>query len=909
MMLSLKILLFATLAVDLTATLIGKTTSQAGVPLVDVEVLAINVETGALSRTRTNDEGNYRLPNLAPGFYRMQLRRPGFRTIVITGLELTVQQIASVPLQMQIGSESESTTMMEGAPLLQAETATLGQTIDYTMISELPTLTRNPYELIGLTPGAIPTLSARGVGFAINGQRAESATFLLDGSEDNTNLSQKNPGQAVPKEAVREYRVLTNSFPAEYGRSAGFVGNLVTRSGTNQLHGSAYAYMRNSALAANSFENNAAGKPKNAFNGHQIGGSLGGPIREDKAFFFGTLESVRVRGSDTLTGYVPTPELVAISSRATQSIFGKYPLPPNRSQSQVIKRTVTPFGGGASMNLPAFALASRNTPADSGAGAPQDRYMGTVRTDYTLNASTAITGRYAFEDGMRFAVRRQIYTPDLDQPLFTRNHNAAFNLTRVWSSALISETRFSFSRLLSHRPNAGPDGLFQEYGIAGESVVQLPTGRQSEGGPQSVFQIHQIGSWIRKNHHFKVGGEILHYRDSVEIALPGVWPQFSGVQGFVDGVLSSAEVFTNFTLEGASLTPNRSWNLRYTDWALFAQDSWRMAQRLTLTPGVRWEYFGVQSSAGNEKSRDVNFYPGQGNNYYERFANGSFLSVVDAPGEYRNRFVRPDRNNIAPRLGLAFDLTGEGTTIIRAGAGVFYDATFARIPPLITRRVSFINVPFEAAMLENPYAMTGPPLTTLRPVIDRVDPDRRNSFAIAWHATVEQEVDRKLVLSASYAASKGSRLELSVLENGIGSGRYVNRPEERLLPDYSLFYTLRSEAQSSYHSLQLKAEGRSIGPVSLRLGASYTWSHSIDNSSSRRVREEGTFQDVLMDPDNLALDRASSNFDMRHRLVTFFIFDVPQLWKQSKVGSRITEGWQLSGILSFQSGLPFQLID
>jgi hypothetical protein len=913
----LPTLMLIALLADPNATLTGRMTTTAGAPLQGVEVVAINVETDARFSGKTNDEGFYRLTNIPPGTYRLLFRRAGFQTMLKSGIELRVQDSKALNFPMFVGSESESVTMMEGAPLLQAETATLGQTVDRVVIAEAPTLTRNPYDFIGLTAGAIPALNSagRGVGFAINGQRAESAAFLLDGSADNTNLNQKNPAQTLPKESVREYRVLTNGFTAEYGRTAGFIANLVTRSGVNQFHGSLYDYSRNSALAANSFENNATGKERNFFNSHQFGGSLGGPIIQDKAFFFGSFESTVARSTETQAAYVPTPELVAISSPATQAIFQRYPLPANRSATNFLTRTVTPFSGGPPVVLRAFSVASRSGPSDTNGGEPQNAYLGTVRGDYK-GGSAALTGRYAFEDVSRLAPVRQVYTPDLDQPALTHNHSVTVNLTRAWSSSVVSESRVGFSRLSLTRPEAGPLGLFQEFGIAGEPV-RLPTGRQSEGGPRNAYQVHQIASWIHRNHHFKFGGELIHYRDSIDLAFPGVWPQFSSVQGFVDGVLSSATYWTDFlaedfasggTVPTSPAPPNRRWNLRYTDTALFGQDTWKLNSRLTLTAGLRWEYFGVQSSEHNEKARDVNFYLGEGAAYYEQFANGDFLRTVDAVGSYRNRFIRPDHNNFAPRLGLAFDLNGRGTTILRASTGIFYDATFARVPPLITRGVSFTNVPFSAAMLDNPYSASGT-AAALAPTIDRVDPDRRTSYATAWNVTVDREIRGKFVLSAAYVGSKGSKLELSVIENGNGSGRFVGRPTERLLNEYSLFYTVKSLADSSYHSLQIKAEGRQIRRLGLQFGTSYTWSHSIDNSSARRTEGEGFAQGILLDPSNLHLDRASSSFDVRHRLVTHFIWEPPNVWNRSQVGRHITGGWQISGILSFQTGQPFQVID
>jgi hypothetical protein len=911
------VFLVTSIAANPSATIIGRVTDPTGGTLADVDAQLINVETGARFSTRTNDEGLYRLPNIPPGMYRFVLEKHGFRTMIKPGLELRVQDIFALNFEMQIGSAAESITMEDGAPMLQAETATAGQTIARNAIEELPTLTRNPYDFIGLISGAVPALNSfgKGVGYAVNGQRSESASFLLDGTDDNTNPDRNNPGQTVPNEAVREYRVLTNGFTAEYGRSAGFIANLVTKSGTNEFHGSLYDYSRNSALAANSFENNALGKPKNSFNAHHAGGSLGGAVVADTAFFFVALESVFVRSSDSRSYYVPTRELIGVSSPATQAIFRQYPIPSNLSAIDVLKRTVRPFGADTTVTIPAFALATRRGPLDTGAGQPENTVLGMARLDYAPGSRTTATGRYEFQRTNQFSTIRQPYTPDLDQAASTRNHNVTMNITHVWSPRVVSESRIAFNRLTNTHSEAGSNGFFRNFNILGESV-ELPSGREGEGGPRNLYHLHHTVSWVRNSHFFKFGMQAIQYRDAVDVASPGVWANFPSVQGFVDGLLTPLTAWipllpNNLNAAGESgvlpVSLERRRHTRYTDTAWFVEDTWKVTRRLTLTPGLRWEYFGVQSSAGHEKARDINFYLGDGANYYERFANGKLLRTTDAPGEYRNHFVLPDRNNFAPRLGLVFDLTGDGRTLFRASAGVFFDATFNRVPPFIFGGIGYSGVFFQPEMLDNPYALTGQQ-TFASSSIDRVDPDRRTPYVSAWNLSIEREIGGNLVLSGAYLGSSGSSLELSAIENGRGSGRYVGRPGERLLNNHSLFYTVTSLAHSTYHSMQLTAESRSVSRLGLQFGANYTWSHSIDNASERVDRGD-LAQSVLLDLSNPRLDRASSSFDQRHRFVTYFIWKVPTVPSSSRLLKRLTENWEMSGILSFQTGQPFQVVD
>ena len=313
--------------------------------LAGAQLEATNIDTNTVFRGTTNQEGLYRILSLPPGNYRVIVRMFGFRTIVKPGVRLHVQDVIALNFSMQIGSVIASITEEEGVPLIQAETAVQSTTVNQLAITELPSLTRNPYDFVGLSAGAAPASVSRGIGFAINGQRAESGSFLLDGS-DNNDAYNSGPGEIVPLDAVQEYRLLTNNYTAEYGRNVGFVANVVTKSGTNELHGVAYYFNRNSKLAANTFENNARGISRPVFNRHQLGGAIGGPIFKDKLFFFAAFEPILVRSFATLSYYVPTPELLAISSAGTNALFDRFPLPSQLSSTDVSTRTVCPYRQG-----------------------------------------------------------------------------------------------------------------------------------------------------------------------------------------------------------------------------------------------------------------------------------------------------------------------------------------------------------------------------------------------------------------------------------------------------------------------------------------------------------------------------------------------------------------------------------
>jgi Carboxypeptidase regulatory-like domain/TonB dependent receptor len=918
---------------ELPATITGRVTNSGGFAIGDVEVQLLNSETGFKLSTRTDAVGFYRITNLEPGIYQLTLQKYGFKSVIRSGVELHVQDILAVNLEMNIGLGGEAVTEVEGAPLIQPETAWLGSRYDPKVISELPNLRTNPYSFAALSAGAAPLSTgvfAAGIpasfperdariGLAVNGQRPESARLLLD-STDNMNADHNTPRRLPPTEAVSEYRIVTNGAAAEYGGSASLVANLITKSGSNEWHGSLYDYASTSGSAANSFENNALGKPRDVFSSHQGGASLGGPVRRDKAFFFIAYEAIRIRGSGSIQGYVPTPQLAGISSPATRALLSRYPTNNTQQEKPVLIRTVTPFGGGGPVSVPAFALATRVGPADAGVGVPQNDGYFMVRFDYALSGRTRLT---AGNDAQVFTSIRtlsQPYVAEWDSYAHQSYEDFSFSLTRTWSENIVSDSRLGARSMYFFTPTVGP--LFPRVTIQGENPV-FPTGTGELSDDRSFFyHLDNVLSWVHQRHFFKLGGEVLQRATKITLPAPG-WPglNFQDVQGLVDGRLASLTALTDFVTlrefpiynnlrpgdQAPAIAPNRlDRGVHQVDSALFFQDMWKVRQRLTLMPGLRWEYFGKQSRNLDPerfgRDTDINFYVGNGSSYYERFANGKLLRTTNASGEYRNGYSKPDRNNFAPRFGLAFDPSGTGKTVLRAAAGIFFNTTASVPKPSAIASILLADIPLTTPMLESGYQVKGPVSPA---AVVRIDQDLGTPYTTAWNATVERDFGGKVVLSGSYIGSSSSHLEAVVLENQIGSGRYVGRPGERLLNNYGLFYSLKDLAHSSYHSFQLRADGQRISRLGLQFGAGYTWAHSIDNASAR---EEGQIQGSFLTPSNPRLDRGSSSFDQRQRFVTHFIFELPAV-NSMRFLRVVTEGWRVSGVVSLQTGQPINIVD
>jgi outer membrane receptor protein involved in Fe transport len=426
---------------------------------------------------------------------------------------------------------------------------------------------------------------------------------------------------------------------------------VVTLGGANDFHGAAFEYARNSAFAANTFQNNALAAPKPSFNRHQFGGAFSGPIRTDRLFFFVAEESIVVRSTNAVKFYAPTSQLLSMSSPGTNAIFNRYPLPGNLSRTDVRMRKICPYAAACDsntragfVNIPAYGAATVDGPIDAGAGAPQNTVLWTARIDYHFGSHSTLAARYAFQNSNQFPVVTQPYSRDLDRGSMGRNQNALVSFTRTFHEDTVLESRLVFDRLQQLLPQVpSPDMLY--FIIIGEGAP-LPSGENGEGGPQNAYQISSAIARNQGRHNLRLGGDYLHLRDN---RTPSETPstqrnrgQFCDLQGFVDGVVCAFQLSVDpggrsagALISAPFVASSPSRHYRFNNAALFLQDTWKLTPHVTLSPGLRYEYFGEQHSPGNERSLDANFYYGLGGSIYEQIANGSLLPTVDAPGPYR----------------------------------------------------------------------------------------------------------------------------------------------------------------------------------------------------------------------------------------------------------------------------------
>jgi len=577
--------------------------------------------------------------------------------------------------------------------------------------------------------------------------------------------------------------------------------------------------------------------------------------------------------------------------------------------------------------------------------------LATSRVDWVINTKTQAFVRYAFQNEDVFATVNQPYSRDLDVPTSARNQNIALNLIRNWSPRVGTESRLVYSRVIGVPERNGgnnrvaPQPPIPAFSVQNESVV-LPSGTQSFGGPENFYQFFQTTTLARGHHTLKFGGQFVHLRDNRKVPIGQIGiATFSNIQGLVDGVLHRYEIalnpkehFPGEFVDPPFGPPNFNRHFHYNEPALFLADTWRITPRLILTPGMRWEYFGVLHSPGTEHKLDANFYLGPGGSLIQQIATGRFLRTLDAPDSLRGRFYLPDYKNFAPRLGIAYDPFGNGKTVIRSGVGIFYDRRVgwelsrSSLNPPGYGLTTLTDITITPDLLRNQYsAFPDAAIQLIQFDSKPIATNLRTSYTVSWNMTIERQLSDSLVAGASYLGSSGNRLYSINDISRIGSGglldpscittRFAADGITALGPDYSncsglnpnvLSLVMRQNSgHSSYQAFQFRLDSRRLARWGAELGMNYTWSHSIDNRSFSGVQSvSDTGPGGYLDAFHPGLDRGSSDFDVRHRFAAHWIWEIPlgqhaQSWKRRY----LLGGWELSGLLSYQTGQPFTIGD
>ena len=931
----------------------GTVTDQSGAAIGNAKVTAKSVATGLARGASTNVGGNYVVPSLPAGTYEVTIQASGFGNYT-QRVDVTVGSNVEVSPQLAVASTATTVDVAANAAVVNTETQTLSTTVSSAQLSTLPTSpTRNPYALVATSGNvAEDNSSNRGAGFSINGMRSASTDILLDGAE-NVDTFKANVGQTVPLDSVQEFSVLTNNFTAEYGRGSGGVVNLITKSGTNDFHGSAYEYNRVSALSSNTFQNNATDTPKGVFTRNNFGASAGGPIIKNKLFFFDDAEWVRVRSAAPVDYTIIDPGSYSKLAPASQAFFSQFgKLAPNVQTLSKLPCS----SSGLTCDIISF-----NVPNDAGGGNPQNTWMDVAKFDFNISNNTSVGFRYAGYNELDFpgvVVNSPYQGYNTGQTDF--DQNLSLTATHVFAPTVVDTAKAVYERLNGPIQSLGtaPVGptLYTSSSLPSVGGFPLIFPGYSEttpgnsvpfGGPQNLYQFYNDVSWTKGKHQFKFGGQFIQIRDNRIFGAYENAVEYLGTN--LNNGLANLIAGNIYQYQGAvypqgkfpcpnnaqgmpqvsaacSLTlpvgePAFERNYRYNDFAFYAQDSWKVTRRFTANLGLRWEYYGVQHNAN--PALDSNFVFGPGNDIFDQIRNGSVQLAANG-----GVFWKPRYHNFGPRVGFAYDLSGDGSTAIRGGYSIGYERNFGNVtfnaiqnPPnyAVVSLIAGQDIPSMPVFTNNsgPLAGTG---TKALPLVSQraINQNMATAYAETWDFGIEHRVTKNAIASVFYSGSHGIHLyDISNINiAGFGSAFLGDaRASNRLNYQYSNMNFRSDNGYSHYEALNIKLQANNLWNKGLGVVANYTWSHALDNlsstfSESAQNNQSGLYALGYLDAFNPRLNFGNADFDIRHRFVLSDTWEMPWLKNSSnKLLRAVVGGWGFGSILNIRTGAPFSVYD
>ena len=924
-------------------TILGTVTDPSGAVVAGATVKVRNVATGLERTTATSADGSYSVPELPTGTYSVTVSQSGFQTVITSNVEVDVATERRVDVTFKTGQVSDRVEVSgEGLSTVETTSAELGGTLTSNTIENLPVNGRDYTKLIYLNPGVAgsPDQISDSPGsfgtFSMNGSRGRANNFLLDGTDMNDGFRNDpaineagvfgDPATILPIDAVAELSVLSN-YGAEYGRNSGAVINIVTKSGTNQLHGSVLEFNRTSSVggARNFFNTEGSSNP---FHNNQFGGSLGGPIIKDKTFFYLDYEGQRESGAQSGQSCVPDPRQIAADETANgapnsviAALLARNPWPtpniPDPAFTPSLPGTGFDIGCPDGPNLALSTLFSNSV----------DSFIGKV--DHNFNPNNLLTGRYYFGNSNQsfpFAQLAGGLLPGFNTTTPTRVQLVSLSYVKVVNSQQVNEARLGWNRFVEgffpEDHNFNPSSIGLDTGVTSPFDFGLPKISVASGGFSVIGATNSVPrsrvdsnwhfidnySWKSGRHDIKFGYEFR--RTTIQLIQDNT---FRGTLDFPD-----LATFLEGDPNGGKITQGDSKRHTFENsHGLYIQDSFRWSPRLTVNYGIRWDYFGV---VGEKNNLFYRFDPASGN-------------VVPAGQLYGK-----DLNNFAPRFGFAYDLTGKGRTVVRGGWGLFYDA--------FAQDIFVGHAPFNCAFCPGPaYTGFGPgeigsatanqvPLDSTSPVYSGfsglgdffgTSQNIRTPYTQNFNLNVQQQFGKAMV-QVGYVGAIGTKLfrfrdinqpsqaqitaydstcpiptvPPSVFPNCPISGFDFGSNVPRTYSNYFYINQEESSANSNYHALQTSLRMNSWRGVTSAVN--FAWSHSIDNASD----SEDFIPNASQPNNSLApgLERGNSNFDIRRRFTWNFGYELP---KMDGSMAKLKNGWGINGVLNLQDGQPYQL--
>jgi hypothetical protein len=930
---------FSALLAQDAGTIFGTVNDTSGAIVVGAKVSLLNVDTNVSQDTQTDAGGEYIFTPVRIGNYTVRVAMAGFATAVRTGLALNVQQRMRLDFNLAVGAVDQSVEIRAESPLLETGTSSIGQVVQNKSILELPLNGRDYQQLAVLTAGTAPTGGqSRGTAdFSANGSRPLNNNYLLDGVDNNSYVLdlQSFSSQAVAPsiDALQEFKVQNNNFSAEFGRYGGAVINATIKSGTNDLHGSMFEFLRNDALDANNFFNNRAGRSLPAFRQNQFGGTAGGPLVRNKLFLFGSYQGTRIAQGVTNLSTVPTqnerngifsvpvfdPATTRANPAGTGSIRDAFP------GNQIPSSRFDPTGKRMLDVYPAPNLSGPNNfILNPGNHTGSNQYDS--RFDLNISSRDTMFGRYSLTDAYG-TTPGPLPAPAVGQTSSAQSpttaHGSALSETHTFSPHIINDFRMGFNRLSTQRLTQVTERLIEQYGFKGLPFFSIVGGLPAvsvtgytglgEGGTLPNIKLSQVTqiadgvSIVRGAHTFKTGADVRFIISNAftpsgtrgSYTFNGSFTQDpqrrpgsgSGVADLLLGVPGSASV----------TTPTIG-DLRQRYYGFYVQDDWQVSKNLTLNLGIRWD---LNSPFWDHHDRMSNFIMEPGPDFGKLVVAGSRGDSIED-----RALVKFYKTDFAPRFGFAYRLPHK--TVVRSSYGIFNQGT-SLIG--INGRLSF-NPPFNES-----YTYTGDQLTpaftlakgfpdgVLQPVLNQVnrqvisfDQNMHNGYMEQWNVDVQNELLPNLLVDVAYSASAGHKLTGSRNANQPRPGPGAQQPRSPF-PQFTSISRVEPFANSNYQALVAKIERRFSGGLTFL--TAYTWSHFLDDTQTLLDLMGAGIQDAF----NRHAEKGNANYDIRHRFVTSYAYELPigkgkRLVNRGGAWNALVGGWQINGILAIQAGHP-----